>query len=107
MIKILDADIQESESKSRDFLLRSVDPPSINHALMSYFIGGCFPTNRFSKNLEILKSSFTIFTRTPPPTDNKVYQDHLRATTNNVANEFLDQPKGQASPGGGHGGRPV
>ena len=60
---------------------------------MSYFIGGCFPTNGFSKNLEILKSAFTIFAWTPPPSDNKVYQDHLRATTNNVADELLDQPE--------------
>ena len=51
MIKILDANIQESEGKSRDFLLRSVDPPSINHALMFYFIGRCFPTNCFFKEL--------------------------------------------------------
>ena len=93
MMKILDANIQESEGKSRDFLLRSVDPPSINHALMSYFIGGCFPSSGFSKNLEIIKSAFTIFAWTPPPTDNKSYQDHLRATTNNVADELLEQPE--------------
>ena len=91
-MKILDANIQESEGKSRDFLI-SWNPFSINRDLMSYFIGGCFPSNDFSKNLEIIQSAFTIFALTPPPTDNKLYQDHLRATTKNVADELLDQPE--------------
>ena len=93
MMKILDANLQENEGKSRDLLLRIVDPPSINYALMSYFIGGCFPSNSFSKNLEIIKSAFAIFAWTPPHNDNKVYQDHLKATINNVADELLDQSK--------------
>ena len=89
MIRILDANLQETEGKSRDFLLKSVDPPAINHDLISYFIGSRFLSIEFTKNMEILKSTFTMFTWNPPPQENKVYLDQLRSTTNNIADELL------------------
>ena len=88
-MRVLEENLLETEGKSRDFLLRSVDPPAVNHALLRYFIGGCFPSLSFSKNLEVLKSTFTIFVWTPPPSNNRLYTDHLRATTNNTADELL------------------
>lgn len=93
MMRILDFKLQETEGKGRDFLLRSVDPLAINHALMSYFISSVFPSFGFSKNMKILKSSFTMFASNLFPQDSKVYQDHLRATINNIADELLSQPE--------------
>ena len=93
MIKILDTNLQETEGKSKYFLLRSVDPPTINRVLISYFTGACLPSIGLSKNIEILKSTFTIFAWNPPPKDNKVYQEHLRSTTNNDADKLLSQPE--------------
>ena len=76
MMKIFDVNIQESDGKSRDSPLRSVDPPSINHTLMSYFLGSYFPTHSLFRNAETLKSTFTIYSLTPPPSStNKDYQN--------------------------------
>ena len=88
---VLDADLQKIEEKIRDFILSSVDHPSINHALLSYFIYW-FPSIRFSRNIEVLKSSFTIFLWTQPPQDSKSYQEHLKEATNNTVDELLQQP---------------
>ena len=93
MMRIMYSKVQETEGKSIDFLLRSADPPAINHALMGYSIGSSFHSIGFSKNKEKLKSSFTMFAWTPPPQDNKVYQDHLRETTNNIADKLLSHPE--------------
>ena len=41
--------------------------------------------------MESLKPTFSIFVLTPPPINNKGYQDHLKATSNNVADEILEQ----------------
>ena len=48
---ILADHLQENENKSRDFLLRSVNMPVFNHALLSYFLGATFATPTHSKTL--------------------------------------------------------
>ena len=94
MIAIYQSQISDRDNRSRDFILRAADPPSINHALMSYFLGACFPTHSLSRNAETLKSTFTIYSLTPPPSStNKDYQNHLRSTNDNEADFLLDQPE--------------
>ena len=64
-MRVLDENLQETEGKSKEFILRSVDPSSINHNGISYLIGSCFPPTISPRNIEVLKSSFTMFACTP------------------------------------------
>ena len=80
LMGILDAHLAEKYKKSKDFILRVADPPSINHALMSYFIEAYFLS--LSKILDSFKSTFALFACTPPPlSTDKDYQLHIRQTS--------------------------
>ena len=69
-------------------------PPLIKHAIMSYFLGACFPTHSLARNTGTLKATFTIYSLTPPPSSsNKDYQNYLRSTNDNEADFLLDQPE--------------
>ena len=90
-MNLLDNHLAKKEKKSRDFILRVADSPSINHALMSYFIGAYFPSLSFSKIMDSLKSSFTLFAWILPPlSTDKEYQLYLKQISDNAANQMLE-----------------
>jgi hypothetical protein len=94
LISILQVDQEDRDFKSGDFILRAADPPSINQAFMTYFIGACFPSHSLPKNLETLKSTFNLYSLTPPPSSSdKDYLSHLRATNDNDTDFLLEQPE--------------
>ena len=78
-MELLDFHLDEKDSKSRDFILRVADQPSINHALTSYFISTYFPPLYLSKSLDSLKSNFTFFDWNPHSlSTDKDFQLYLR-----------------------------
>ena len=53
-----------------------------------------FPSHSLSKNAETLKSTFNLYSLTPPPSSSdKDCLSHLRATNDNDADFLLEQPE--------------
>ena len=94
LMVLIAAHLAEKDRKSRDFILRIDDPPSINHLFMSYFISAYFPSLFPSKIMDTLKSTFILFSWTPPPlSTDKYYQLHLRNYSDNAVDHMLEQPE--------------